>query len=157
MAAINYQFADGHCEDIEVTEDFKREYMATLDREQRIERKETRRHLSLDYLMELEDQQHSWGDLENKSLQMKQETFSLISSNPDPLEILIQREREESLPVMEALAESKDLTDYQRKVAIEFYINNKTQTQIAKELATNKMAICRVLKKVREQVLKSFV
>ena len=48
MAFILYRFSDGHTEKIEVTEEFAAEYAKTEHRDKLIERKETRRHQSLD-------------------------------------------------------------------------------------------------------------
>lgn len=123
----------------------------------RNEEKETRRHLSLDMLMELEAQQKNWGGLENDSLMRNQETFSLISRELDPLEILIQREHEESRPIFKALSPGLGLTDYQRQIAVEFYINNKTHAMIAKELGISRQAVSKIIKKVRIKVIDKFI
>lgn len=55
MATIRYQLADGHFYVIEVTEEFAAEYAAMEHRDKLIERKETRRHQSLDKSLE-----HGW-------------------------------------------------------------------------------------------------
>ena len=52
MAVILYRFADGHTEEIEVTDEFAAEYAAMEHRDKLTERKETRRHQSLDKSME---------------------------------------------------------------------------------------------------------
>ena len=52
MAVIQYQFADGHTEEIEVTEEFTREYAEMERKDALTKRKETRRHQSLDKSME---------------------------------------------------------------------------------------------------------
>lgn len=52
MAVILYRFADGHTEEIEVTDEFAAEYAAMEHRDKLTERKETRRHPSLDKSME---------------------------------------------------------------------------------------------------------
>ncbi|GHU97999.1 hypothetical protein FACS1894211_00980 [Clostridia bacterium] len=154
MTTIHYKFADGHVEAIEVTEEFWREYAAMLREERRIERKETRRHLSLDMLMEAEERQNKQGGLENQSLKKNLDTFSLVSSELDPLEVLIRREEENNKPLVKAL--SLGLTEYQKKIAVEYYINNKTQTQIAKEFGISRPAVSQLLKKVQKRVLKKF-
>jgi len=154
MATIkNYPFADGRFEDIEVTEEFKRGYDKMLADEKRLERKETRRHLSLDMLMEEEERYNNQGGLENRQLNRGNAMFSIISPELDPLEILIQREEEANKPIVKDLAASLDLTDYQKEVAVEYYINNKTQTRIAKELGVTRMNICKIIAKVRERVI----
>ena len=52
MAFILYRFSDGHYEEIEVTEEFAAEYAGMEHREYLVNRKETRRHQSLDKSME---------------------------------------------------------------------------------------------------------
>lgn len=51
MAKLNYQFADGHFEEIEVSDEFKCQYEEMERKERNINRKETRRHQSLDKLL----------------------------------------------------------------------------------------------------------
>ena len=52
MAFIIYRFSDGHYENIEVTEEFAESYAKMEHREHLVNRKETRRHQSLDKSME---------------------------------------------------------------------------------------------------------
>ncbi len=52
MAYITYRFADGHTEEIEVTEEFARQFEEMEHKDALIERKETRRHQSLDKSLE---------------------------------------------------------------------------------------------------------
>lgn len=52
MVFILYRFSDGHCESIEVTEEFAAQYAEMEHREYLVNRKETRRHQSLDKSME---------------------------------------------------------------------------------------------------------
>ena len=52
MSAIRYRLSDGHTEEIEVSEALAAEYAAMERREKQIERKETRRHQSLDKSLE---------------------------------------------------------------------------------------------------------
>ncbi len=52
MAYITYRFADGHAEEIEVTEELARQYAEMEHKDSLIERKETRRHQSLDKSLE---------------------------------------------------------------------------------------------------------
>lgn len=55
MAVINYKFADGHTEEIEVTEEFAKEYAELEKTEQRRrdrEKKRSKRLVSLDALIE---------------------------------------------------------------------------------------------------------
>lgn len=52
MAFITYRFADGTTREIEVTEEFAAEYAEMEHKDALIERKETRRHRSLDKSLE---------------------------------------------------------------------------------------------------------
>lgn len=52
MAFITYRFADGTREEVEVTEEFALEYTEMEHKDALIERKETRRHQSLDKSLE---------------------------------------------------------------------------------------------------------
>jgi DNA-directed RNA polymerase specialized sigma subunit len=151
---MQYRTADGHTVYLEVSEDFKRGYEEMESKEQRVERRETRRHLSLEMLMELEEEQNNWGGLESISLgRSRDERYSLVSSEPDPLEALLQKEQESNLPIVKALSSGLELTDYQKRIAVGYYIDNKTQTRIAEELGVSRMAVCHILKKVQKKVI----
>ena len=52
MPIIHYKFADGHTEEIEVTEEVAAAFELLEKYEKKVERKETRRHVSLNVLME---------------------------------------------------------------------------------------------------------
>ncbi len=52
MSFITYRFADGHSEEVEATEEFAAEYAEMEHKDALIERKETRRHQSLDKSLE---------------------------------------------------------------------------------------------------------
>lgn len=52
MPTISYRFSDGHQEEIEVTEEFAAQYEQLEKDEKNVNRKETRRHQSLDKSME---------------------------------------------------------------------------------------------------------
>lgn len=52
MPTIYYKFADGHTEEIEVTEEVAAAFEQLEKYEKKVERKETRRHVSLNLLME---------------------------------------------------------------------------------------------------------
>ena len=109
----------------------------------------------MDGILEQEERQNNVGSLENKCLNRKYENFSIISNEPDPLDALIAKEEGENLPIIKALM-SLDLTDYQRRVAVEYYLHNKTQAQIAKEFGVSGVSIGRLLAKARKKILKHF-
>lgn len=52
MPIINYKFADGHTEEIEVTDEVAAAFEQLEKYEKKVERKETRRHVSLNVLLE---------------------------------------------------------------------------------------------------------
>ena len=52
MTLIHYKFADGHMEEIEVTEEVAATFELLENYEKKVERKETRRHVSLNLLLE---------------------------------------------------------------------------------------------------------
>lgn len=52
MSIIHYKFADGHTEEIEVTEEVAAAFEQLEKYEKKVERKETRRHVSLNVLLE---------------------------------------------------------------------------------------------------------
>lgn len=85
MAKINYQFADGHYEEIEVTEEFKREFeqfeRQELRRYWRIKKQKQRTNLAVKCDLSLE-----W------MLEYGQEP---ISASHDPLEALIEKDERE--------------------------------------------------------------
>lgn len=113
MATIRYQLADGHFYVIEVTEEFAAEYAAMEHRDKLIERKETRRHQSLDKSLE-----HGW-DI------------------PDPsADVALQAERnEEKARLSSAL---QRLTDKQRAVLLLYIEDGLSFREIAANLGVNK-------------------
>lgn len=52
MPTIHYKFADGHTEEIEVTEEVAAAFELLEKYEKKVERKETRRHVSLNVLLD---------------------------------------------------------------------------------------------------------
>ena len=113
MATIRYQLADGHFYVIEVTEEFAAEYAAMEHRDKLVERKETRRHQSLDKSLE-----HGW-DVTDPSA-----------------DVALQAERnEEKARLSSAL---KKLTDKQRAVLLLYIEEGLSFREIAAKLGVNK-------------------
>ena len=112
MVRIRYFDGAKHVE-IEVTEEFAAEYAAMEHRDKLIERKETRRHQSLDKSLE-----HGW-DI------------------PDPsADVALQAERnEEKARLSSAL---KKLTDKQRAVLLLYIEDGLSFREIAANLGVNK-------------------
>ena len=116
MATIRYQLADGHFYVIEVTEEFAAEYAAMEHRDKLIERKETRRHQSLDKSLE-----HGW-DIADPSA-----------------DVALQAEQDEDKERLYAALQK--LTDKQRAVMLLYIEEGKSFRDIAKELGLNKDTI----------------
>ena len=70
MPLITYKFADGHTEEIEVTDEVAAAFEQLEKYEKKVERKETRRHISYDKLL---DSGFEFPD------EKKQEIFSLLT------------------------------------------------------------------------------
>lgn len=82
MATIKYTFADGHTEEVEVTEEFKREYEFLLVREQAPHWKEMK-----------QKERAGLRCVKNLSLdKFSEDGYDLPADSPDPLERLIQKE-----------------------------------------------------------------
>ena len=113
MVTIRYQLADGHFDVIEVTEEFAAEYAAMEHRDKLIERKETRRHQSLDKSLE-----HGW-DIADPSA-----------------DVALQAEQDEDKERLYAAL--RKLTDKQRAVLLLYIEEGKSFRDIAKELGLNK-------------------
>ncbi len=99
MPIIHYKFADGHTEEIEVTEEVAAAFEQLEKYEKKVERKETRRHVSLNVLLEngldfpvdnadiftLDKQEHENSEWQEELFQRqvledkKQEIFSLLT------------------------------------------------------------------------------
>ena len=109
MATIRYQLADGHFDVIEVTEEFAAEYAAMEHRDKLIERKETRRHQSLEKSLE-----HGW-DVADPSA----DVASRIEKN------------EEKIQIVSAL---KKLTDKQLTVLNLYIVHNFSFREIGEKM-----------------------
>ena len=82
MATIRYTFADGHSEEVEVTEEFKREYEFLLVREQALHWKEMKQKERVGFRC-----------VRNLSLEkFGEDGYDLPADAPDPLERLIAKE-----------------------------------------------------------------
>ena len=139
MATINYKFADGHTEEIEVSEDFALQYELIDDQfrrnEKRAEKRNKRKHVSLEYAMA-----NGWDKIDENAL--------------DPLESLICKEQSEEMTDIIALSDF--LTDRQRQIMGLYYQVGYTKTEIAKVLKLNKSTVIRHLRRGIKKVLKNF-
>lgn len=99
MATIRYTFADGHTEEVEVTEEFKREYEFLLVREQAPHWKEMK-----------QKERAGLRCVKNLSLdKFSEDGYDLPVAGPDPLERLIQKEerREYCRKILSCLSEKQ--------------------------------------------------
>lgn len=113
MPKIKYVFADGTTSEIEITEEFAAQYAEMEHREYLINRKETRRHQSLDKSME-----HGW-DIADPSIDVFKE---------------VER-RELSEQIQSALHK---LTDKQRTVFLLYVLDELSFREIGEQLGLHK-------------------
>lgn len=137
MAIIkDYLFADGHVEDIEVTEDFKREY-EKIDEEFNRNEKRAHRRMRRGKIVSLE-----------KLLEQEYDFEDTINRNPEELYF-------ESLEIQ--LPMTSCLTEYQKRVAIKFFIEHKNLPEIAVEEKVSKQSISRLLEKIRKKIVANYI
>ncbi len=139
MATINYKFADGHTEEIEVSEDFALQYELIDDQfrrnEKRAEKRNKRKHVSLEYAMA-----NGWDKIDENAL--------------DPLEALICKEQSEEMTDIIALSDF--LTDRQRQIMGLYYQVGYTKTEIARLLNISQAAVNHHLGDSIKKILKKF-
>lgn len=131
MATIRYTFADGHTEEVEVTEEFKREYEFLLVREQAPHWKEMK-----------QKERAGLRCVKNLSLdKFSEDGYDLPVAGPDPLERLIQKEerREYCRKILSCLSEK------QRQAYILFHLKGYKKVQIAAVLHIDERSVRRRL------------
>ena len=116
MQTIRYIFADGTASEIEVTDEFYTLYAELVQQEKRNHWKETRRHISLEYLNE--------------------NGIDFASPAADLLSVFIQQEDEKQ--IHKAMAA---LSDKQKDLAEKVFFKGMTLTAIAKEKGVSQPAI----------------
>ena len=132
MAKIKYVFADGHSEEVEVTEEFKREYEFLLVREQALH----------------------WKEMKQKErAKFGEDGYDLPAEVPDPLETLIAKEerREWYQKILSCL------TEKQRQVYILFHIQGYKKVQIAAMLHIDERSVRRRLEWAKKRISKNFL
>lgn len=142
MSTINYKFADGHVEDIKVSEEFKREYELLLVQEQaqkwKIKKQRQRAELKSGRDVSLE--------------RLSDIGYEIKSDEPDPLESLI--EQEERRDYYAKLLHP--LTDKQRSVYI-LKLQGLTQTQIANKLGLTISSVNERLQNAQKRISNYFL
>lgn len=143
MATIRYTFADGHTEEVEVTEEFKREYEFLLVREQ------------APHWKEMKQKEHAGlRCVKNLSLdKFSEDGYDLPVAGPDPLERLIQKEerREYCRKILSCLSEK------QRQAYILFHLKGYKKVQIAAVLHIDERSVRRRLEWAQKRILKNFL
>lgn len=139
MATIRYEFSDGHFEDVECTEEFKREYEFMLVREKAVYWKEMK-----------QKERAGLGCTPDYSLdKYNEDGYDLPAPSPDPLEELIrQEERNEYYKRLLA-----PLTDKQREVYILHHIKGLSKVQIAERLNIDEKAVRQRLINAKKRIL----
>ena len=130
MQTITYIFSDGTASEIEVTDEFYTLYAELVQQEKRNHWKETRRHISLNYLLE--------------------NGIDFASPAADLLSVLIQQEDEKR--IHKAMAA---LSNKQKDLAEKVFFKGMTLTAIAKEKGVSQPAITQQLATVLKK-LKNF-
>ncbi len=136
MAKIKYAFADGHTEEIEVSDEFALQYEMLEDEQRRQEEREKKRRR----------RRLSYEGLEESGYEFEDKTCS------DPLEQLIERENEK----YSLISLSDFLTDRQKQIMQLYYEVGMTKTEIAKALNITKVAVQHHLENAVKKILKNF-
>ena len=131
MSTIKYVFADRTTSEIEVGEEIYALHLQLLQEEKRNHWRETRRHISLYYLME--------------------NGVDFTDTAADSFAAVELRENEER--IHNAI---KHLSDKQQKLLRAVFVESKTITQAAKELGLNKSSISRQLQTIYKKLKKFF-
>ena len=129
MQVIIYKFVDGTTNEIEVTDELYLIHLQLVQMEKRNHWRETRRHTSLNYLIE------NGIDFEDKSA--------------DTLAIIIRRENIER--VHKALL---TLSDKRRELVHKFYYEELTMRQISSQTGVSHTAISQRIKTIRKRLQK---
>lgn len=129
MQKIKYEFADGTTSEIEVSEEIYALHLQLLQEEKRNHWRETRRHISLYYLLE--------------------NGVDFTDNAADPLAAVEMRDNEER--IHNAI---NQLSDKQRKLLRAVFVEGMTLTDIAKEKGVSQPAITQQLATVIKKLKK---
>lgn len=131
MQTIKYHFSDGTTSEIEVTDEFYNIYAELVQQEKRNHWKETRRHTSLNYLME--------------------NGIDFESPAADLLSVLIQQEDEKR--IHSAMAA---LSDKQKRLVQAVFYEGKSLREIARQAGISHQALSKQLATVYKKIKKFF-
>ena len=131
MQTIKYHFSDGTTSEIEVTDEFYNIYAELVQQEKRNHWKETRRHISLEYLNE--------------------NGIDFASPAADLLSALIQQEDEKR--IHSAMAA---LSDKQKRLVQAVFYEGKSLREIARQAGISHQALSKQLATVYKKIKKFF-
>ena len=131
MQTIRYIFSDGTASEIEVTDEFYTLYAELVQQEKRNHWKETRRHISLEYLNE--------------------NGIDFASPAADLLSVLIQQEDEKQ--IHKAMA---TLSDKQKRLVQAVFYEGKSLREIARQVGISHQALSKQLATIYKKIKKFF-
>ena len=129
MKTIQYKFNDGSIKQVNVTDELYALHLELLQEEKRNHWKETRRHTSLDYLMEL--------------------GADFADGDGDPLSALIEKTDDEKLK--NALS---SLSDKQRSLIEKVFYNDLSLREIARQTGVSHQALSQQLATIYKKLKK---
>ena len=131
MQTIKYTFADGTTNEVEVSDEFFILHLQLLQEEKRNHWKETRRHISLNYLTD--------------------NGIDFESPAADPLSVLLRNEDEER--IHKALSA---LSDKQKRLVQAVFYEGKSLREIARQAGISHQALSKQLATVYKKIKKFF-
>lgn len=129
MEKIRYEFNDGTISEVEVSDEFYMQHLLLECKEEQANRRETRRHSSLEQLVE--------------------DGYPIVEQSGDPLELLIRQEDEDRL--LNAMSE---LLPEQRNLLTKIFFEKKLPSDIAKEDGITNQAVYNRLSKIYTKLKK---
>lgn len=129
MKTIQYKFNDGSIKEISVTDELYALHLELLQEEKRNHWKETRRHISLDYLME--------------------QGAEFADGDGDPLSALIEKTDDERIHKALSL-----LSDKQRSLIEKVFYNDLSLREIARQTGVSHQALSQQLATIYKKLKK---
>ena len=129
MKTIQYKFNDGSIKEISVTDELYALHLELLQEEKRNHWKETRRHISLDYLME--------------------QGADIADGDGDPLSALIEKTDDERIHKALSL-----LSDKQRSLIEKVFYNDLSLREIARQTGVSHQALSQQLATIYKKLKK---
>ena len=129
MKTIQYKFNDGTIKQVSVTDELYALHLELLQEEKRNHWKETRRHISLDYLME--------------------QGADIADGDGDPLSALIEKTDDERIHKALSL-----LSDKQRSLIEKVFYNDLSLREIARQTGISHQALSQQLATIYKKLKK---